>query len=65
MKRSEQSWTPNGSPGASTSKSNEKVEKVLNDPKKIVSKPNVDVNESLKGDIQRPKTTQAWVPRKN
>ena len=68
LKRSEQSWSPNGTPGASTSKVNEKKETVLNNQKKIDPKQKVveNVNEyvSLKADVQRPKT-QAWVPRKN
>ena len=42
-----------------------KKENVLNDPKKIDPKQNAEVNVSLNDDIQRPKTTQAWVPRKN
>ena len=66
LKRSEQSWTPNGTPGASTSRVNEKKETVLNNQKKIDQKvvENACENVTLKPDVQRPKT-QAWVPRKN
>jgi hypothetical protein len=66
LKRSEQSWSPIGTPGASTSKANEKKETVLNNQKKIDQKvvENVNENVTLKPDVPRPKT-QAWVPRKN
>ena len=67
LKRSEQSWSPKGSEGASTSQQNVKSEneKDLCDKNKVDETQDVcEKSETLKQTVQRPKTKPAWVPQK-